>query len=106
MQVNNYQIRHGSLEYLPVKVSAEKDGAPYDPTADVVQIALPVINVDVVGGDWKDGIWETVNGEYFAKILVGPGGDVTLNKGDYDILIKITDSPEVPIMRAGMLTIT
>jgi hypothetical protein len=100
---DNYKIREDSLEYLPVKVSSFKLGAPYDPTGDAVQIALPLINVAPV--TFKDATWQTVDDEYIAEILVGPGGDFDLTKGDYDIIIKITDSPEVPTLRAGRLSI-
>lgn len=99
----NYQIRADSLEYLPVKVDAFKLGAPYDPTSDVVQIALPVINANPT--TFKTATWQTVDDEYIAEVLVGPGGDFVLTKGDYDIIIKITDSPEVPVLRAGRLSI-
>lgn len=100
---DNFQIRHGSLEYLPIKVTATKLGNPYDPTGDVVQVALPVINAAPT--DWKDGVWQTVDGNFFANILVGPGGDFDLDVGNYDILVKITDNPEIPLKRAGMLSI-
>lgn len=105
MATDNYQIRVQSLEYLPVRVRSFKLGAPYDPTNDVVKIALPVIDVDPVTGDWKSATWQTVDDEYYANLLVGPGGDVTLQRGDYDIFIKVTDSPEIPVIRAGRLSI-
>lgn len=100
-----YKIRYGSLEYLPVKIKATRLGEDYDPTADLVQMALPVIDIDPVTDDWKNAIWQTVNDDFIANILVGPGGDIELGRGDYDILIKITDDPEVPVLRAGMLKI-
>lgn len=99
----NYSIRKDSLEYLPVKVAAFKLGAPYDPTSDAVQIALPVIDEDPV--TFKTATWQTVDDEHIAEVLVGPGGDFVLDRGEYDIIIKITDSPEVPILRAGRLSI-
>ena len=98
-----YTIKQESLEYLPVKVASFKLGAPYNPTSDVVQIALPVINTAPT--TYKDATWQTVDNEYIAEILVGPGGDFDLTVGDYDIIIKITDSPEVPVLRAGRLSI-
>lgn len=91
------------MEYLPVKVTAFKLGAPYDPTSDVVEIALPIINADPTV--FKSATWQIVDDEKVAEILVGPGGDFDLDKGDYDIIIKITDNPEVPILRAGRLSI-
>lgn len=106
-----FEIRHDSLEYLPVRVEGERDGDVYDPTNDVVKIACPVIDVDPVTLDWKTAAWNTVedsagHSDYFARILVGPGGTVTLVEGDYDVLVKVTDNPEVPVLRAGLLRIT
>jgi len=100
---DNYIIRRDSLEYLPVKVQSFKLGAPYDPTSDPVQIALPIINESPTL--FKDATWQTVDGDYIAEILVGPSGDFNLDTGDYDIIVKITDSPEVPVLRAGRLSI-
>lgn len=101
----NYQILYGSLEYLPVRVSATVDGVDYDPTDDAVEIALPISGTDPISGDWKSADWQTIDDDYFARVLVGPGGDFDLSRGDYDILVRIHDSPEVPILKAGLLTI-
>jgi hypothetical protein len=103
MATDNYEIRKGSLEYLPIKVTAFKLGAAYDPTSDPVQIALPIINTDP--SVFKNATWQTVGSDSVAEILIGPGGDFELDLGDYDIIIKITDNPEIPVLRAGRLSI-
>lgn len=107
---DDYEIRHGSLEYLPVLVNAFRAGEPYDPSSDSVWIALPDLDQNPISGGWKSATWDTVVVDsdtlYYAKILVGPGGDIDLALGDYDILVKISASPETPIIRAGRLTIT
>jgi hypothetical protein len=41
-----------------------------------------------------------------AKVLVGPSGDVTLARGSYQVLVRIHDLPEVPVIEAGSLSIT
>lgn len=98
-----------SLEYVPVQVSAKKLGAVYDPTGDEVQFAFKPPRVKPVSSDWTDGVWETDTAGsttvYIAKILVGPGGTVTLAAGEWVVWLKIFDSPEVPVLQTGTLTI-
>lgn len=105
LPTKNYEIKVQSLEYLAIKVTANKDGSVYDPTDDDVKIALPVINEDPITGDWKSANWQTIDSEHFARLLIGPAGDITLERGDYDILVKIIDDPEIPVLRAGRLSI-
>ena len=69
-------------------------------------MALPVVDVEPVVGDWKIASWETVDvDDFFARMLVGPGGVITLTPGDYDILVKIDATPEIPVLRAGLLRV-
>ena len=89
-----------------MQVVAQKSGASYNPTTDVVKIACPVQNIEPIAADWKNGTWDTtVDGDYIARIMIGPGGDITPAVGVYDILINVVDSPESPILRAGTLRI-
>ncbi len=99
-----------------MRVSVIKNGELIDPTDDTVEIALPAIGVDptdgddqsdpVIESDWTSGGWDTVDDEFFARILVGPDGDIELGVGDYDIYVRITDTPEIPVIRAGVLHVT
>jgi hypothetical protein len=103
------EISSLSKEYIRVPVSATAAGVPVNPTADVVQMAF-VTSGEPAGGDWKSADWET-NAEtspptYYARCLVGPGGTVTLADGTYQIWVKVTDSPEVPVKRAGVLVVS
>ncbi|HEY6018358.1 MAG TPA: hypothetical protein VIY48_00200 [Candidatus Paceibacterota bacterium] len=105
-------ISHLSLEYVKVQIEAEQNGAAINPSGDVVQMAFPVQGVDPVTGDWKTASWEVAapptvtKTEYWARCLVGTGGAVALAAGRYDIWIKVTDSPEVPVQYAGVLIVT
>lgn len=101
-----------SLAYIRTKVSADKfDGAwDYDPTADTVEFAF--VGKEGLSDEtvWYDGLWETRGGttthpKYFALCLVGPGGTVELDAGSYEIWVKITDNPEIPIECAGILEV-
>lgn len=95
-----------STEYIRVSVSVTKAGIPFDPTGDTVQMAFPLPNVEPVLADWKASSWESTGGNYWARCLVGPSGTVTLADGNYDVWVKITDSPEIPVRKVGSLSIT
>lgn len=100
-----------SLQYVQAAVTATAAGAPVNPTSDVVQFAFMPGSTAPGSSDWKTGTWDgtaprlTGNG-YLAQCLVGPGGTIALAAGTYTMWIKITDSPEVPVMQVGLLQIT
>lgn len=89
-----------SVEYLRTTVEASGD-----PTGTAPAFAFTVTADDPEAGDWHDGEW--VGGTtYDARILVGPGTDVVLTEGRYLAWIKVTDNPEVIVMRCGEVTVT
>lgn len=103
-------ISHLSTEYVLVPVSVTKAGVPYNPTSDTVQFAFMPNAVQVPqNADWQVGAWETDSTNiiypYNAKCLVGPSGTISLIQGSYVIYIKITDSPEIPVLVGGQLVI-
>ena len=73
-------------------------------------MAFTAAGVDPVGGDYKTSSWETdattTPNTYLARCLVGPGGTVALAAGTYEVWVKITDSPEIPVLRSGTLVVT
>lgn len=103
-----------SLKYIdPVKITAEDlDGVAFDPTSDTVKFAFVADGTDLSSSStFYTGLWGTkVTGstsEYRATCLIGPGGgQVTLAPGVYNVWVKITDSPEVPVEFCGQLVIT
>ena len=100
------EILEESVEYLRVPVCATRAGVPYDPTADPVAFAFcPAASADDPADDltYHNGIWETVSGVHYAKCLYGSGW--TLSPGAYLVLLKITDSPETPVKKAGWLKV-
>lgn len=88
-----------TLEYLVTTVTA-----PVDPTADVVEFAFVAPFTEPGALDWSAGQW-VAGTTYDARILVGPGGTVTLTEGDYNAWIRITDSPEIPVRCFDSLTV-
>lgn len=97
-----------SKEYIRVKVEATNAGQPVDPTGTAPSFALVDFATDAEPSSWDTGTWETDTGPpeiYYARLLVGPAGDVTPSDGKYHIWLKITSAPEVPVRRVGVLTV-
>jgi len=96
-----------STEYTRVAVAATASGVDVDPTADAVEMAFVPQGTVPSSGDWKTGSWEsdvsTTPITHLARILVGPGagGVITLAPGLFDAYIRIHDSSETPVIKAG-----
>ena len=103
-------ISHLSTQYVLVPVQATKNGQAYNPTSDPVQFAFaPTATYVPQSGDWVSGSWVTTSNAiypYSAQCLIGPGGISALGIGTYIIYLKISDSPETPVLQAGSLEIT
>lgn len=100
-----------TLQYIKVAVGAIDSGASVVITSGTVTMAFTTIGTEPVSGDWKTASWETDAtrnpDRYYARVLVGPSGTVTLADGSYDVWVKVTGvGSEVPIVRAGRLTVT
>jgi hypothetical protein len=97
-------------KYLAYPVTALVGGAAYNPTADTVQFAFMPnpANQNPGSGDWHNGNWAaTGTNTYLAQCLIGPANNgVVLAVGNWNVWIKITDNPEVPVQQVGLLTIT
>lgn len=100
------EIAATSVEYVKVPVSVTESGAAVDPTADTVQMAFTT-GSGPESGDWKTASWETdattTPDTYYARCLVGSA--VTLAAGTYTVWVKVTDSPETPVKRAGLVRV-
>ena len=99
-----------STQYVFIPVSVTKSGVAYNPTGDTVQFAFAATATYVPqSGDWVAGSWDTnttsVLFPYSAKCLVGPAGTTNPGIGRYYMYIKISDSPEIPVLIAGLLEI-
>lgn len=107
--VNVVTVSSLSKTYVFVEIHATESGALVNPSALPVEMAFPLQAVAPVSGDWKTASWEVVAGtpvQYRARCTVGPSGTVTLAAGRYDIWVRITTSPEVPVLRGGVLVVT
>ena len=97
--------------YWRVPVAATTSGTTYNPTGDTVQFAFMPTATQVPGNsDWVSGSWETGTASllypYTARCLVGPAGTINPGLGTFYMYLKITDSPEIPVLIAGQLQIT
>jgi hypothetical protein len=107
----------GSLNYVDVPIkSTTSDGYFYDPSNDTVQMAF----IDITSGppgpdpqptDFNTARWSGtpgMKGRAMASCLVGPGGAWTAGIAGhvYQIYVKVTDSPEIPILKSDTLTLT
>lgn len=97
------KMSHLTKEYVHVGVTLTDDGGglPGTITADM---AFPVAGqlpqfffaCQVVGRGAK----------YDVKTLVGPSGQVALPAGTYDVWVRIDDSTELAVRKAGSLLIS
>lgn len=105
-----YAISVLSTEYVKVVATPVVGGVAVNPTSDAVSFAIVEAGSQPTTPDWFSGIWEidatTDPVTYIACGLVGPsGGGHVLTIGRYDVYIRITDAPEVPIKKAGPLRV-
>jgi hypothetical protein len=100
-----------SLQLIRYQVTATLNGAPYNPVTDVVQFGFTTgVAQNITPTSWVPGSWETdalgTGTIYVARCLVGPTGDFIPEAGTrYNVWIKITDSPEQPVIQVGQLQI-
>lgn len=90
-----------SLEYLLVTWSAKVNGVAVDPTSPALAVQMAFPATGSPPATWLAAGWEADgSGGWKARCLVGPAGTVTLPPGDYDVWVKVTSTPEVPIRRS------
>jgi len=95
--------------YVKSDITDKVSGLSVDITGDAVQAAFVAPGTDPDVGDWNSAIWQTdattTPTTYTACCLVGPAGVITLAKGRYEMWVKVTDSPEVPVLPAGAIEV-
>ncbi|MGW2692340.1 hypothetical protein ACWC3Y_10815 [Streptomyces sp. NPDC001296] len=103
-------IDRDSRQYVQALVDVTVAGQPYNPTVDTVEFAFSAVSARPT--TWYTGGWDGTqpvpgtNG-YTAQVLVGPGSSgPTLAAGKYTVWIRITDTPEQPVINVGQLVVT
>ena len=103
-------IPHTSTEYITVEINAIANGQPVDPTSGSAALAfLAGADTEPDESDWVPATWgtSTRRGVYQACCLVGPGGTVALDPGQWWPWVRVQLPPEDVQRRAvGTLTIT
>jgi hypothetical protein len=97
-----------SRQLVQVPLTELVSGLPVDPTALPVWVAFKLGRQPPAAPDWLTGSWSTssVNGQYLAQVLVGPGGGlVTLTPGIWTVWLKVEADPEQPIIQVDSLTV-
>ncbi len=99
-----------SVQYVHCSVAATSGGVDIDPTGDVVALAFVPQGATPAPGDFITGSWiqdlTTVPTTHFARALVGPPpGMITLSPGLVDIYVRVSDNPEVPVLKSGPMRI-
>lgn len=76
---------------LKMPITATKDGATYDPTGDVISVAVLPTGTEPASGDWHTARWITLNGVHCVFFPAGPRSDTGLHK----VWFKVPDSSVV-----------
>lgn len=100
------ELRVDSTVYVYATVTVD-----HDITGVPISVALPTANQSPASSDFQsaeevsttqtDGRWTM---RY--RILVGPDGALSPATGLRDWTVKLTDSPEAPVFKAGQVRIT
>jgi hypothetical protein len=87
-----------STEYVRAPIDGPADMTTYD-----IEMAIVQDGQDPASGDWKPAAWD---GNY-AIVLVGPATSIPLTRGvTYEVWVRITATPEIPVLRPGFLHAT
>lgn len=98
-----------SLEYVKTRIRLFQSGAEVDPTGNTVEFAFISTDADESepeATDWVAGSWETQDDRYYARVLVGPSGTITLTDGTYHTWVRVDTGTEIPARNTGRLVVT
>lgn len=99
-----------STQVVQVRLQALSPDGVRDPTGYTVAFAFTRASppfADPGPSDWQAGSWAVYPGpQYWAQILIGPAGGVTLGAGTWLGWVKVTGPSEVPVLQPFQLQIT
>lgn len=79
------------------------DGAAGDETVEFAFVRAE----EPETGDWHAGEWGSTTAKgAWARALIGPGTDFELTDGKWQMWVRVTSSPEEPVMHSGEVVIT
>jgi hypothetical protein len=97
-------MHHTSKEYLRVGVTA--------PTGVVLSAQAVAFSIVGYGSDpdsYAAAQWDptqAADNTRDAVLLIGQGTSLALVEGDYEVWVRVTDNPEIPVRSAGLLRVT
>lgn len=93
-------IPSSSVEYVKSKVTGSYT------TLMPVQMAIVTAGSEPTSGDYVTAAWDGTDGDAYAKVLIGTGTTVGVKtEGLYGVWVKITATPEIPVIHCGQLRI-
>jgi hypothetical protein len=93
-----------STQYVIVPVYVVGNASP---TGGAVQFAFPTGTGEPT--TWYTGSWQSgTTSPFLAQVLVGPAGGVTtfVAGNTYNVYVKVTATPEVPVLYCGQIAVT
>lgn len=85
-----------SVEYLHIPVTGALSSMP---------VEIAVVPAEPADADWRTAAWDTTGPTLDAKVLIGPGTPLELPAGVYSAWVRVTATPETPVLRAGLVRI-
>ena len=106
-----------STEFVTVEITYRVGDVPANPTAGftpylafVPQTSTRVRSAppsSFANATWKAATWDTVDGRYFAKALVGPkNGATALAAGTYSVWVGLDGTNEEPVLFVDELVVS
>ncbi len=102
------KIYSTSKEYVLARVLAKVSGSVIDPTIYPAEMAFTQSGQPVTA-DWLSATWETntttTQATYYARVMIGPGSSKTLAAGRWVCWVRLTATPEIPVISPGTVVI-
>ena len=90
-----------SRVYVRCRIALDRDGAAVDPTSPALPVEMAFPLAGVTPATWYAAAWEADGrGGWRSRVLVGPSGAVALGAGTYDAWVRVTSTPEVPVVQS------
>jgi hypothetical protein len=94
-------LSSATLESVEVPITCD-----VDPTSDVVEFQLCATGTEPADDTWKTGTWHPTKTTTAVSPLIGAGGVLTPTPGRWQLWVRITDAPEIPVLHSGAIVIT
>jgi hypothetical protein len=95
------ELHHLTREYVWWEVTTPNDLTPA--TAEVAFTAAAEIP-----SSWESATLVQDNDKWYVRVLASgeaQGGDIELSEGDHQAWIRLTDNPERPVRKTGIVTV-